>query len=82
MTPQRIVIALCIKQFQVNGKYRVVFNELDAFTAPRFTATGPPPAAERTRILPMTQHADNIWNEGKFFVHKSQEVLKVVSLYT
>jgi hypothetical protein len=44
----------------------MVFNELDAFTAPRFTATGPPPAAERTRILPVTQHAVNIWNEGKF----------------
>jgi hypothetical protein len=42
------------------------FNELDAFTAPRFTATGEPPAAERTRILPKTQHADNILNEGKF----------------
>jgi hypothetical protein len=27
---------------------------------------GPPPAVERTRILPMTQHADNIWNEVKF----------------
>jgi hypothetical protein len=47
-------------------KYRTVFNELDSFTAPRFTATGAPPAAERTQILPMTQHADNIWNEGKF----------------
>jgi hypothetical protein len=44
----------------------VVFNDLDAFTAPRFTVTGPPPAAEHTRNLPMTQHADNIWNEGKF----------------
>jgi hypothetical protein len=29
----------------------MVFNELDAFTAPRFTATGAPPAAERTRIF-------------------------------
>jgi hypothetical protein len=46
--------------------YRVVSNELDAFTDPRFTATGEPPAAERTRILPMTQQADNICNEGKF----------------
>jgi hypothetical protein len=50
----------------LNTIYRVVFNELDAFTAPRFTATCPPPAAERMRILPVTQHADNIWNEGKF----------------
>jgi hypothetical protein len=48
--------------------YRVVYNELDAFTAPRFTATSPTPAAERTRILPMTQHADNIWKEGKFLL--------------
>jgi hypothetical protein len=32
----------------------------------------------------MTQQADNIWNEGKFltFVHGSQEVLKMLSLYT
>jgi hypothetical protein len=45
----------------------VAFNELDALTAPSFTATGPPPAAERTRILPMTQNADNIWNKGMFF---------------
>jgi hypothetical protein len=40
----------------------LVFNELYAFTAPRFTATDAPPAAECTRILPMTQHAGNIWN--------------------
>jgi hypothetical protein len=44
----------------------VGFNELDTFMALRFTATGPPPAVERTGNLPMTQHADNIWNEGKF----------------
>jgi hypothetical protein len=31
-----------------------------------FTATGSPPSAKRTRILPMMQHAGNIWNEGKF----------------
>jgi hypothetical protein len=42
------------------------FNKIDAFTALRFTTTGAPPAAKRTRILPMIQHADNIWNEGKF----------------
>jgi hypothetical protein len=36
------------------------FNGLDAFTALRFTATGAPPAAKCTRILPTTQHADNI----------------------
>jgi hypothetical protein len=48
--------------------YRVVYNELAAFTAPRFTATGPPPAVERTRILPMTQHAGNVWNDGKFLI--------------
>jgi hypothetical protein len=44
----------------------VFFIELDAFTAVRFTAIGAPPAAKRTRILPMIQHADNIWNEEKF----------------
>jgi hypothetical protein len=35
------------------------------FTALRFTATAASPAAKRTRILSVTQHADNIWNEGK-----------------
>jgi hypothetical protein len=47
------------------SKYRVVFNKIDAFMALCITAAGAPPAAERTQILPMTQHADNIWNEGK-----------------
>jgi hypothetical protein len=40
--------------------YRVFFNKLDALTALRFLATGAPPAAKRTRILPVTLHADNI----------------------
>jgi hypothetical protein len=30
-----------------------------------FTVTGALPAAKRTRILLMTQHDDNIWNDGK-----------------
>jgi hypothetical protein len=47
--------------------YREDFNELDAFKALHFTATGALPAAKCTRILPMNQHADNIWNEGKFW---------------
>jgi hypothetical protein len=42
------------------------FSELDAFTALRVPTTGPPPAGKRTRILPMTQHANNICNEGNF----------------
>jgi hypothetical protein len=29
-------------------------------------ATGASLAAKRTGILPVTQHAGNIWNEGKF----------------
>jgi hypothetical protein len=37
----------------------VVLNDLDPFTAPRFTATGLQPAAEHANF------ADNIWNEGK-----------------
>jgi hypothetical protein len=41
------------------------FNKINAFTALLFTASGAPPVVKRTRILPMTQHADNIWNEGK-----------------
>jgi hypothetical protein len=44
----------------------VFFNKFDAFTALRLNATGAQPAAKLTRILPMTQHADNILNEGKF----------------
>jgi hypothetical protein len=65
----------------MKGMNRMVFNELDAFTALPFTATCAPQAAKRTRILPMTQQADNIWNEGNFFtfVHKSQEVLQMLS---
>jgi hypothetical protein len=43
-----------------------VFNKIDAFIALRFMSTGLPLAGERMRILPMTQHADNIRNEGKF----------------
>jgi hypothetical protein len=38
-------------------KYREYFNELDAFTALCFVATGASPAAKRTQILSMTQHA-------------------------
>jgi hypothetical protein len=61
----------------------VVFNELDALTALHFAAAGTLLAAERAQILPMTQHADNIWNEEVLtFVHSSQEVLKILSLYT
>jgi hypothetical protein len=36
------------------NKYGEVFNQLDAFTALRFTGTGPLLAAERMRILPIT----------------------------
>jgi hypothetical protein len=62
--------------------YRVVFNELDTFTALCFTATGALSAAERMQILSMTQHANNIWNEGKFLpLFTKQEVLKMLSLY-
>jgi hypothetical protein len=42
------------------------FNKINAFTALRLTGPGAPLAEERMRILPMTQHADNIWNDGKF----------------
>jgi hypothetical protein len=42
------------------------FNKPDGFTAQCFTATSAPLAAKCTRILSMTQHADNIWNEEKF----------------
>jgi hypothetical protein len=46
--------------------YREVFNQLDVFTALHFMGTRALLAAERMPILPMAQHADNIWNEGKF----------------
>jgi hypothetical protein len=52
--------------------YREVFNQLGAFTALRFTGTGALLAAERMRIRPMTLT----------FVDRSQEVLKMLSLYT
>jgi hypothetical protein len=48
------------------GLVQCFFNKIDAFMALRFIATGAPPAVKGTRILPMIQHADNIWNEGKF----------------
>jgi hypothetical protein len=44
-------------------KYREGFNQLDAFTSLRFTGTGALLAAERVRILPMTQHADNLCSQ-------------------
>jgi hypothetical protein len=34
-----------------------LFNCVDRFTAPRFTATSAPPAAIRIRLLPMNQNA-------------------------
>jgi hypothetical protein len=46
--------------------YRVIFNKSDAFTARRFTVTGALQAAKSTRISQITQHTDNLWNEGKF----------------
>jgi hypothetical protein len=46
--------------------YSVFFNELDMLMALHFTATGTPLATKRVRILLITQHADNIWNEGGF----------------
>jgi hypothetical protein len=54
------------EKLEMHTKYRVFLNKIDAFTALLFTAAGAPPAAKGTRILPMTQHADNIWNEGTF----------------
>jgi hypothetical protein len=39
------------------GIYRDIFKAIDEFTALRFIATGASPAAKRTRILSMTQHA-------------------------
>jgi hypothetical protein len=37
--------------------YRDIFKAIDEFTALRFTVTGASPAAKRTQILPITQHA-------------------------
>jgi hypothetical protein len=55
------------------------FDEVHAFTALRFTATGASLAAKRTQILMMTQHAFGM--KGSFtFLHRSQEVLKMLSL--
>jgi hypothetical protein len=51
--------SVSIRKF--SSTYRVFFNEIDAFTGTRALF-----AVEHMRILRMTQHADNIWNEGKF----------------
>jgi hypothetical protein len=45
------------KDFNVVYVYKEVFKAVDVFTAPHFTATEASPAAKRTRILSMTQHA-------------------------
>jgi hypothetical protein len=47
------------------GLYRVISNKVDKFTALRCTATSALLAAKHMQILPMTQLANNIWNEGK-----------------
>jgi hypothetical protein len=39
------------------GKYRLIFKDIDAFTAPRYSATGMLSAAGCMRVLSMTQHA-------------------------
>jgi hypothetical protein len=57
-------------------KYREYFNEPDAFTALRFTATGASPAATRMRILSKTQHA---WRPITFGMN---EVNELIDLYT
>jgi hypothetical protein len=46
----------------------VFFNKIDTFTALRFTATCAPPTAKHMQILPVIQHANNIWNEGKSYL--------------
>jgi hypothetical protein len=61
-------VAVLGLDFMAHFLYREVFNQLDAFTALRFTGTGALLAAERMRILPMTQHADNIWNEERSYL--------------
>jgi hypothetical protein len=38
------------------------------FHALRFTTTGPPPTAERTRILPVTQHAITFGMKGSSYL--------------
>jgi hypothetical protein len=43
-------------------------NRIDVFMALHFTAIGEPPAMKRTRILPTTQHANSIWNDGKSYL--------------
>jgi hypothetical protein len=61
-----------LKIFQLKLKYRDDFNELDAFTALRFTATRASPAAKRTRILRMTQHA---WRRITFGMKENNELV-------
>jgi hypothetical protein len=46
-----------ITELAQSDKYMEVFKAVDVFTALRFTASGASPAAKRSRILSMTQHA-------------------------
>jgi hypothetical protein len=43
-----------------------VLKKHHAFTALRLTGNGAPLFVGHMRKFPMTQRADNIWNEGKF----------------
>jgi hypothetical protein len=57
-----------LEDLDITGNVQGVFNKLDAFMALRFTVTGAPPSTKHVQILPMAQHADYIWNEGKFYL--------------
>jgi hypothetical protein len=61
------------------GIYREILTFAEWFTALRFTATGASQEAKCIQILPMNQH--NVRNEV-VTIHRSQEVLKMLSLYT
>jgi hypothetical protein len=67
----------CTYTKQYPRLYRVFLNKIDAFMALRFTTTGASPSAKHMQILLMTQHAHNIT-----FIHRSQEVLKMLSICT
>jgi hypothetical protein len=61
-----------------------VLNFVDRFTALYFMATGAPPAVRQIKILPMKSIcllANNIQNDV-VTIYRSQEVLKMLSLYT
>jgi hypothetical protein len=61
--------------------YREVLTFVDRFTALRFTATGAPTAYTNFDDESICLFADNVRNE-LVTVHRTQEMLKILPIYT